>query len=293
MKSHHQEQREQQQHSDDYNDGLQHQQPRTLLSVPSSNTGQKLPPKCYATTTNSIIKNFRQVAGINSNIYRCGSIDGLANIDSSSCSCSNIDQFVFTNVGLIIDLRSSNERNEQMSQKWISNASSSQSNETKSKTSFIILNDDHKHQRFARIMTKQPILQKQQQQPQEQQQRYVVRIDILSSKSKFMSYIQQNWLPSFEKQQQKQQQQVENRALLIDKLNQRGLFGLNEIILEISKNELCYTLQVITLYFETKSSTNQSLHSISPATVVFHCVQGKDRYVITKKYIYIYIYMYL
>lgn len=53
----------------------------------------------------------------------------------------------------------------------------------------------------------------------------------------------------------------------MDALNERGLTGLNEIILETGKRELCVALQEITLFLEQTTSSN----------VVIHCVQGKDR----------------
>ena len=50
-------------------------------------------------------------------------------------------------------------------------------------------------------------------------------------------------------------------------LNDRGLFGLNQIILETGKEQLCKALQLITMYLERYPKNN----------IVIHCVQGKDR----------------
>jgi protein tyrosine/serine phosphatase len=56
----------------------------------------------------------------------------------------------------------------------------------------------------------------------------------------------------------------------VDALNQRGLFGLNELILEAGKGELCRALKATTLHLEKKSRNDK-------IPVVIHCQQGKDR----------------
>ena len=219
------------------------------------------PPKCC-------IENFRQVAGI-CNIYRCASTDGLANIDFNfdgdndrlnNTNRSNCpDRFVLYEAGLIIDLRSPSERDEKLAQQWMSRASIA--TVTKLTGPIVVLNDKH---RFS------PIIQNNKKYGQLRQRRFVVRIDILST-PKFMSYIHENWLSPIQQAQAVICNLIDDgrksHEIRIESLNERGLAGLNEAILETAKYDLRLALEVVTLHFETNANS----------TIVFHCVQGKDR----------------
>jgi protein-tyrosine phosphatase len=55
--------------------------------------------------------------------------------------------------------------------------------------------------------------------------------------------------------------------MFIAALNERGLVGLNECILEAGQKELLEALKAVTVYLETHPTE----------AVVMHCVQGKDR----------------
>jgi hypothetical protein len=104
--------------------------------------------------------------------------------------------------------------------------------------------------------------------PVSQSNRQVLRIDVLSP-SRFMNYASDNWFtPS--------QKALSNlywifdagkvHEVRIDSLNERGLAGLYEVILETGAAELYVALQEVTLHLEQQQSS-----------VAFHCVQGKDR----------------
>jgi protein tyrosine/serine phosphatase len=85
-----------------------------------------------------------------------------------------------------------------------------------------------------------------------------------------MSYLEKNWLDPSQKLQVLAYKLVDGGALhnlRINVLNQKGLVGLNEAILEIGKQEMLQALQAITIFLESSPDD----------TVIVHCVQGKDR----------------
>lgn len=186
------------------------------------------------------IENFRQAACIN-NIYRCASLDVLgenilANGGDASAFGGN-DRFVMEEVGLVLDLRSPSERKEDFSRVWTKKANM---------------------QVFGTDQLYQPTTG-----------RCVVRIDILSPPL-FMKYIEENWLTPAERAQATWFKIVDGgklHELRIEKLNERGLFGLNEAILETGKGEIFRALKTITEHLE--QNPGQS--------AIIHCVQGKDR----------------
>jgi hypothetical protein len=165
------------------------------------------------------------------------------------------DRFVLEQVGLILDLRSPSERKEALAQRWMQQATTPtapiQVVETDQDypdvSSFSNNNNNNNHRRF------------------------VVRINVLSP-PRFMEYIEAHWLSPSELAQAVWFKIVSGQKLhelRIEKLNERGLAGLNEAILETGQVELFRALKTITLHLET--------HPSDP--VVIHCVQGKDRYV--------------
>ena len=148
------------------------------------------------------------------------------------------DRFVLEQAHLVLDLRSPSERNEVHSKMWMN------------QVGMRIFEVDEDYQTTGR--------------------RCCVRIDVLSP-PKFMAYIDENWLSSpSEKAQAGWYKLVDGsklHELRIERLNDYGLAGLNEAILETGQMELCRAMQTITLHLE--QNPGQS--------AVIHCVQGKDR----------------
>jgi hypothetical protein len=190
--------------------------------------------------TTQIIKNFRPAARI-SNIYRCASLDVLGeNLLANGYDDSAIsgdDLFVMDQIGLVLDLRSPSERKEEFSRAWMTRANMQ-----------VVDTDELYRPTTART---------------------VVRIDVLSP-PRFMKYIEGNWLTPAERAQATWFKIVDGQKLhdmRIERLNDRGLFGLNEAILETGKQEISRALQTITEHLEHNPG--------HPA--IIHCVQGKDR----------------
>jgi hypothetical protein len=193
----------------------------------------------------TVIENFRQAAGIQ-NVYRSASPDGLADMDfSTTQQWTDSDRFVFEQAQLIVDLRSPNEVNQLKSKAWMSMAPPKgiQAIETDYSSS---LQETPRCGRFA------------------------ARFSVLPP-PRFMSYIEEHWLNPAEKQKAAVYRMCNNAKLLsalrIEKLNDRGLFGLNQLILELGKEELCRALRTITVHLEQNPNDN----------VLIHCAQGKDR----------------
>jgi hypothetical protein len=150
---------------------------------------------------------------------------------------SDPDRFVLDQAHLVVDLRSPSERKEVHSKMWMNHAG------------MRVFEVDEEYQVTGR--------------------RCVVRIDVLSP-PRFMKYIEDHWLSNGEKAQAKWYKLVDGgklHELLIERLNEYGLAGLNEAILETGKEELCRSLRTITAHLE--QNPGQS--------AVIHCVQGKDR----------------
>lgn len=184
-----------------------------------------------------IIENFRNAACIG-NVYRCANTDGLGGELLKGQTIEGNDKFLMDQMGLILDLRSPSERMEDQAQKWM-----------KQYPNLRVIETDQNYQATS--------------------DRCVVRIDVLSP-SRFMTYIEQEWLSASEKAQATWFKIVDGQKLhelRIEKLNERGLAGLNEAILETGKEDIRRALETITKHLE-----------INPEhPVAIHCVQGKDR----------------
>eukprot|EP00547_Thalassionema_nitzschioides_P005703 CAMPEP_0194216704 /NCGR_PEP_ID=MMETSP0156-20130528/19518_1 /TAXON_ID=33649 /ORGANISM="Thalassionema nitzschioides, Strain L26-B" /LENGTH=250 /DNA_ID=CAMNT_0038945533 /DNA_START=140 /DNA_END=889 /DNA_ORIENTATION=+ len=152
------------------------------------------------------------------------------------------ERFILEKVGFILDLRSPSERDESRSKSWIA-SSSHRATMVIDRSECHLLDRGH---------------------------RFVARIDILSPRS-LMEYIELNWLRTKEESKNYYRKTFESdrklHKLCVEALNERGLSGLNEAILESGKEELCRALQTITNYLELNPNEN----------VLIHCVQGKDR----------------
>lgn len=189
------------------------------------------------------IENFRQAPGL-PRIYRCASTDPLAHVvEEDRASLHEPERILMEETGLILDLRSDSERDNREAKMWTSRAP----------VPFLVQDVDADNHVVS---------------DGNGNDRRVLRIDVLSP-TRFMEYASDNWFTSAQKA-------AANFYFLfdvdtihemrIDALNERGLTGLNEIILETGKRELCVALQEITLHLEQCTSS-----------IAIHCVQGKDR----------------
>jgi hypothetical protein len=101
-------------------------------------------------------------------------------------------------------------------------------------------------------------------------EKQLVRIDDVLSPSRFFAYADRHFLRPTQRVLSKLYmvaQADKAHELRIEALNDRGLSGLNEVILETGGKELCLALKEITLQLERENGLD----------VVVHCVQGKDR----------------
>jgi len=201
-----------------------------------------------------LIRNFRQAAGLK-RIYRCANTDSLGNLfendafpSSSTLDKNSPENILLHKAGLILDLRSNSERKETQAQTWM----------TKAPGGKIVT----KYFERDAIATNYNVA--------DTSERSVYRIDVLSPKRLF-DYLSNNWVISPVQKAQytfsllfDTQQLHEMR---MDILNERGLKGLYEAIIETSREELFASLKAITEYLENNDTGD----------VIVHCVQGKDR----------------
>jgi Tyrosine phosphatase family len=115
--------------------------------------------------------------------------------------------------------------------------------------------------------------------------RHIVRVDVLNPQ-RFMRHVDAAWLSSSSSVQLAWYKLVSGTKLhnmRMKELNERGLAGLNEAILESGQQCLCWSLKTITLYREKvtmKRIREDHLNyddDSTPNKIVIHCVQGKDR----------------
>lgn len=188
------------------------------------------------------IENFRQAAGL-PRIYRCASTDQLANVVASQ-DWHEPERILLQDTGLVLDLRSESERNDKLAEQWTSQAS-------------------------FQLQTVEPETHVIPSQSDGINTRRVLHIDVLSP-SRFMEYASEKWFTPSQKALANMYWVFDAgkvHEMRIDELNNRGLAGLNEIILETGKQELCVALQEMTIFLEQNQCDN----------VAIHCVQGKDR----------------
>lgn len=210
-----------------------------------------------------IVRNFRKAAKLN-RIYRCANTDDLGKfyIDNEGGAVSyDADEtrgslendraadIILNKAGLILDLRSSSERNEDLARKWMNNHEFEvlvhSRNGNSKESSFNYNNNDA----FKRI---------------------VYRIDVLSPQRLF-DYMAKNWIgDSIQKASYTFASIFDTQKLheqRMDILNEKGIQGTYEAMLQTSDEELSSALKAITTYLENNSSGD----------VIVHCVQGKDR----------------
>ncbi|CAJ1925934.1 unnamed protein product [Cylindrotheca closterium] len=175
-----------------------------------------------------MIENFRQAVGLG-NVFRSATTDVLGGTDVSQLEGS--DKFVAEKMGLILDLRFKHEIDDPAAQKWLAEQG----------IQWIESADS-----YSAI----------------EKRRTAIRISVLS-----MDYIDKHWSSPAEQQKAADVQPEEVTQLRIEKLNERGLFGLNQLILESGGVGICKTLMIITRRFEANADD----------VILIECVQGKDR----------------
>lgn len=146
--------------------------------------------------------------------------------------------------GLILDLRSDSERNENLAQEWMA------------MHNFTVQKD--RLELSSSSSSTSP-------------ERIVLRLDVLDA-DKCMAFLEQNWLTPSEQRQAFFYKLVDGNKLhklRMDCFNRQGVLGLNQAILETGKPHLFSALQAMVLYWEQQQQR--------AAPVVVHCVKGKDR----------------
>ena len=196
--------------------------------------------------------------------------------------------------GLVIDLRSASERHEHISQQWMSQAPGgpftmvhhSLENLEQALASSAASPNSTTSTAMSAVSKSSSLassLRKPQQQQQQQRQasvgptttRIVLCLDPLAP-TDLTNYIDRKWFPSLLKKIQLQRLKLSARrgrdptklnAMRLQALNQRGLFGLYQAILECAPTEFRVALQAMVIYLER----------FPGRPVVIHCVHGKDR----------------
>jgi len=221
-----------------------------LLATDSTNPLPS-PPLLLIAVNAMVIENFRPVSGT-TRIYRCAKTEPLANIIAEEPS-SQPEIILSTQTGLIVDLRSPIERDETKTQQWMARFAFQATEGTDTSLTPPLLLDENDNYNDNDNLTKQ---------------KRVLRLDV-QPRDKVIRYLDDTWLTPSEKALSKMYFVFDAgrlHSLRMDVLNQRGLAGLNEAILQVGKSDLCVALREITRHLETQDSG-----------VAFHCVKGKDR----------------
>ena len=217
----------------------------------------------------SLVKNFRNAKGF-TNIYRCASTDVLGDLFTDESIIQNYEnnrtaeKILLNEAELILDLRSPSERNETNARKWMSNAKGG-----KFEVKYFERGNRKEGDDFEAN-------------PEPSCRRIVYRIDVLSP-NRLFDYMAKNWLSPSQSVQYSFNTVFDGRKLhelRMDILNERGLKGLYEAIIETSCEEIFAGLKSIVQYFESLELARNIKSGCRGGGVVVHCVQGKDRYVI-------------
>jgi hypothetical protein len=197
---------------------------------------------CLQDSNAMTVENFRPVKGL-SRIYRCAKTESLANVMSpqSVAECVILNQ-----TGLIIDLRSTVERDDAQAQLWMDRFGFEA-------LDVVTAGGNVSPPPPRRSMTKR-----------------VLRIDV-QPRERMFDYMTKSWLTPAQKTMAPMLALFDPNSLheqQLEALNERGLAGLNEAILESGGTDLCRALKEMTTHLENFDTS-----------IVIHCVQGKDRYV--------------
>lgn len=192
------------------------------------------------------VENFRLVNGIN-RVYRCAKTEPLAGVANPSTEAEHV---ILREAGLVIDLRSQSERDDDQGQLWMDRYGFGAVDARPTEGCDVDMNDVP------------PLLEKR-----------VLRIDV-QPRERILQYIIRCWLTPAQRAMEPVLRLLDPDALhsiCLDALNERGLAGLNEAILESGGEDLCFALKEMTKHLENSDSS-----------LVFHCVQGKDRYALRR-----------
>jgi len=174
-----------------------------------------------------MIENFRQAAGLG-NIFRSATTDVLGELSDAS-ELEGSDAFIAKKPGLILDLRSTDEVNLSMSQKWIAEQG-------------IQLVEYDSYQSF-------------------EKKRSMVRMNMLS-KEAMRAYMAKEWMSATELESLKSASPEERKAFMFEKLNEHGILGLNKVILDSAGADLCKALMILTRRFEANADDVILIHCV-------------------------------
>jgi Tyrosine phosphatase family len=246
-----------------------------------------------------LVENFRPVAGTR-RLYRCASTDGLVRFErrhdsasaddsenDSASSASSVssttttattarllpigqesaESIILSQAGLIVDLRSQMERDEVQALQWMTDHGFE---------AVDVAVDTPKHGRH-RMMRRgsRGDCSSSSGSSTTTTTKMVLRIDV-QPRERIIDYLTKHWLTPVQQGWNAVwtvTDTARQHAMRMDVLNERGLVGLYEAILETGGDDLCLALQHMTEHLEMTRDGNDN------SVVVFHCVQGKDRYV--------------
>ncbi len=250
---------------------------------------------------NNLIKNFRKVSGFE-HLYRSASTDALGDLINNDDSNSNgngnasplplvfinnknsPEYIILNDIGLILDLRSPSERNELKAQKWMSSLCIPSSSEGGGGGKKFTITTFRRNQNNNSDSSRNGSSELRQ-----NYEKQVYRLDVLSP-TRLFKYLSKNWISSLspiERARYTYNLVFDSNGLhemRMDILNDRGLKGLYEAIIETSQEELCASLQAIVEHFESNPRKISETSDVDGNNrnykgVLVHCVQGKDRYV--------------
>jgi len=238
-------------------------------------------------------------------VYRCGSTDALGEKlqqqqhEYQECSdyardwhWSHAEQLVSKTAGLILDLRSPPERNEDAARNWMEKVStSSASTSTPRSRSSSITDSVCRPIRVLTTTTTTTTKDLSLLFRDAETVRYVIRLDLLN-RTELLRYALERWIIPPETATTTTtttttlalssridiNPQLHNA--IMTELNARGLAGLNEAILETpsGQNGLCLALQAMTLYREERKVATTAKTPVTLPTTTTASVAGQEQH---------------
>jgi hypothetical protein len=254
----------------------------------NSNNDDSDRPTNFDSMNNNLIKNFRKASGFE-HLYRSASTDALGDLindyndngDSiipplSLKNKSSPEYIILNEIGLILDLRSPSERDELKAQKWMLYCTPSEEGKKFTTKTFSRNENKRGFEGGGSSSDIDYVINN---------EKRVYRLDVLSP-TRLFKYLSENWISSspIERARYAYNFAFDSNGLhemRMDILNDRGLKGLYEAIIETSQEELCASLRAIVEHFENSigGRSDGNGNNKNYRGVLVHCVQGKDRYV--------------